>query len=100
MDSFQQVLFWLIAGSKGGTNRARILFALEKEPMNSNVLSKKVKLDYKTTQHHINLLLENHLIVRTGDKYGQIFFISPQLKDNWSLFKKLFEKKALKEESK
>lgn len=68
--------------------------------MNSNALTKKVNLDYKTTQHHINLLLENQLIVKTGDKYGQVFFISLQLKDNWSLFKKLFEKKILKEERK
>jgi len=100
MDSFQQVLFWLIAGSKGGTNRAKILFSLDKEPMNSNVLSKKLEMDYKTIQHHINLLLQNQLIVKTGDKYGQVFFVSPQLKDNWSLFKKLFEKKILKEERK
>jgi len=100
MDSFQQLLYWLILGSKGGKNRARILFALEKEPMNSNALSKKLELDYKTTQHHISLLSENHLIVKTGDKYGQMFFVSPQLKENWSLFKKLFEKKLLKEERK
>ena len=100
MDSFQQVLYWLILGSKGGNNRARILFSLEKDPMNSNELSKKLKLDYKTTQHHINLLLENKLIVKTGDKYGQVFFASPQIKENWSLFKKLFEKKVLKEEKK
>jgi DNA-binding MarR family transcriptional regulator len=100
MDVFQQALYWLIAGSKGGTNRARILFALEKEPTNSNALTKKLKLDYKTTQHHILLLSENHLIVRTGGKYGQVFFISPQLKENWSLFKKLFEEKILKEEEK
>jgi len=100
MDSFQQVLYWLILGSKGGKNRARILFSLEKNPMNSNELSKKLKLDYKTAQHHINLLLENKLIVKTGDKYGQVFFVSPQIKKNWSLFKKLFEKKVLKEEKK
>ncbi len=100
MDSFQQALYWLILGSKGGANRARILFSLDKEPMNSNILSKKLKLDYKTTQHHINLLSENQLIVKTGDKYGQVFFISPQLKENWSLFKKLFEKKILMEEKK
>ncbi len=100
MDSFQQAVYWLIAGSKGGINRAKILFALEKEPMNSNVLSKKMKVDYKTIQHHISLLLENHLIVKTGSKYGQVFFVSPQLKENWSLLKKLFEKKILKEEKK
>ncbi len=98
MNSFQQALYWLIAGSKGGINRARILVSLESQPMNSNELSKKLNLDYKTTQHHINLLLENHLVVRTGGKYGTVFFVSPEMQENWNLFKNLFEKKVLLEE--
>ena len=100
MDFFQQNLYWLIVGSKGGFNRARILSVLESEPMNANNLSKKLLMDYKTIQHHIKLLSENQLIVQSGGKYGKVFFLSPQLKDNWQLFKKLFESKKVKEERK
>jgi len=100
MAKFQQILYWLIAGSKGGLNRARILGILEKKPMNSNALAKKLCLDYKTVQHHLALLLENQIIVATGRKYGQVFFLSPEMKDNWGLFKKLFEEKNVVEEEK
>ncbi|MBN2127618.1 MAG: winged helix-turn-helix transcriptional regulator [Candidatus Diapherotrites archaeon] len=98
MRSFEQVLYWLIAGSKGGINRARIIDSLESEPMNSNALSKKLELDYKTVQHHLELLLENQIIVKSGSKYGQMFFLSPEMNDNMVLFKKLFDKKKLLEE--
>ena len=100
MAKFQQILYWLIAGSKGGFNRARILNSLKKKPMNSNALAKKLCLDYKTIQHHLALLLENQLIVTTGVKYGQVFFLSSEMKDNWGLFKKMFEEKNLVEEEK
>lgn len=98
MHSFKQVLYWLIAGSKGGINRARILGALEKKPMNSNTLSTKLKLDYKTVQHHIKLLQQNQLIVNTGSRYGKVFFISPQLKDEWQLFEEMLKKGGVENE--
>lgn len=98
MNSFQQVLYWLISGSKGGLSRAKILYSLEKEPMNSHALSQKVKLDYKTVQHHLKVLSENQLVVKTGGRYGQVFFLSPELKENWSLFKKMFDKKLIEGE--
>ncbi len=100
MAKFQQILYWLIAGSKGGLNRARILSSLEKKPMNSNALAKTLCLDYKTVQHHLVLLLENQLIVAMGVKYGKVFFLSPEMKDNWELFKKMLEEKNLVEEEK
>ncbi len=91
MKRFEQILYWLIAGSKGGANRARMLKVLEKKPMNANALSKNLALDYKTVQHHIKVLKENQLIVSSGQGYGDIYFISPDMKDHWSLFKKMFE---------
>lgn len=95
MNRFEQILYWLIAGSKGGANRARILYCLEKKPMNANMLSKKLGLDYKTVQHHIDILQENQLITSSGKGYGNVYFISPELKDAWQLFKKMFEEKDL-----
>ena len=99
-NNYQGFIRVLLVKSKGSLNRTRILCSLEKKPMNSNALAKKLCLDYKTIQHHLALLLENQLIVATGVKYGQVFFLSPEMKDNWGLFKKLFEEKNLVEEEK
>lgn len=100
MDFFQQTAYWLLAGSKGGANRIKILQELEKKPLNPNELSKKTGLNYKTVQHHIGLLTQNQLLVKRGNRYGGVFFWSEELKKNHGLFKKLFEEQIQGEEKK
>ncbi len=36
MNAFERIAHWLLAGSKEGRNRARILVTLNRSPMNSN----------------------------------------------------------------
>jgi len=69
-------LWWLIVGSKGGENRARIILELKKRPYNANKLAQKLSLDYKTIRHHIEVLNENKLVKSTGEKYGALYFLS------------------------
>jgi DNA-binding transcriptional ArsR family regulator len=54
-----KILWWLIAGTKGGINRARIVNEIHKRPYNANQLAEKLKLDYKTIRHHIKILKED-----------------------------------------
>lgn len=89
MDSFEQTMYWLLSGSKGSLNRIKILHYLEKKPANVNELSKELKLNYKTMQHHIGLLLENNLLVAKGNKYGQMYFLSDVFVSKRELFNKL-----------
>ncbi len=86
MDSIEQTMYWLLAGSKGSLNRIRILQSLEKKPMNLNELSKVTEMNYKTAQHHVELLLENNLLIAKGNKYGQVYFISDLMKSKKDLF--------------
>ncbi len=72
----KKILLWLLAGTRGGTNRARILQAIHHRPYNNNQLAKLLDLDYKTTRHHLELLLENGVIVTQGEGYGRVFFLS------------------------
>jgi len=97
MDYFEQTMYWLLSGSKGAINRVRIIAELEKKPVNMNALSKKTNLNYKTIQHHVQLMLENNLLVERGSNYGKVFFLSPQLNEKKSLFKKLFDESNLQE---
>lgn len=93
MDYFEQTAYWLLAGSKGAGNRLRLIGLLMNKPMNLHELSKEAGLNYKTTQHHVNLLDEHRLVSKAGNKYGQVFFISDQLKEHDALLKKLLESK-------
>jgi len=54
--ALRQLLWYLIAGTRGGMNRARILEALHERPYNANQLSETLGLDYRTIRHHLELL--------------------------------------------
>ncbi len=56
-------LWYVLTGTRGGTNRVRLLRALDKRPRNANQLADDLDLDYKTVRHHLDVLVENS----TGD---------------------------------
>ena len=83
-----KLLWWLIAGSTGGLNRAKIIKALHDRPYNINQLSETLNLNYKTVQHHIKVLEENKVITFTGkQKYGKMYYLSIKMEENYDTFK-------------
>ncbi len=76
MDAMKRLLFWLLEGTKGGPTRLRLLSILAAKPMNMRQLSLAAGLDYKTVEHHIDLLARNSALEKSGDGYGQVFFVS------------------------
>ena len=82
MDAKTRLLYWLLNASRGGPTRVRLLRALQAKPMNMRQLSLKVKLDYKTVQGHVELLVENCILHTPEKKYGSVYFISPEWDDN------------------
>jgi len=88
----ESLLWWILAGTKGGRTRARIIINLKERPMNANQLADLMKLDYKTIRYHLNLLLENDLLVTVGKKYGVMHFLSPQLESNYEAFLEIWKK--------
>jgi DNA-binding transcriptional ArsR family regulator len=84
-------LWWLITGSKGGENRARIILELKSRPYNANKLAEKLSLDYKTIRHHIDVLEENTIIKSTGEKYGALYFLSDEMEENYDTFMEIWE---------
>jgi len=79
----------VIAGTRGGSSRARIILALKEQPKNASQLAKNLKLDYKTVRHHLDVLVENKLLVRVGDKYAATYFLSSELEYNYKTFKEI-----------
>ncbi|MFY9638129.1 MAG: winged helix-turn-helix domain-containing protein [Methanobacterium sp.] len=90
----KRVLWYLIAGSRGGTNRARIIKALHDRPYNVNQLSLELDLDYKTIQHHIKVLLDHNILVNSSEekKYGEMIFLSNRMEENYPIFLEILSK--------
>ncbi|MCE5214257.1 MAG: winged helix-turn-helix domain-containing protein [Methanobacterium sp.] len=88
----RRLLWHIIAGTKGGYNRARIIKNLEERPYNAHQLAELLDLDYKTVRHHIKVLEKNKLIVSSGDSYANMYFLSEQLNKNLDSFNEIWEK--------
>jgi DNA-binding transcriptional ArsR family regulator len=49
-------------------------------------------MDYKTVRHHLSVLMKNHMLVSVGEGYGAMYFVSPELEQNYDEFIKIWEK--------
>jgi DNA-binding transcriptional ArsR family regulator len=58
--------------------------------MNANQLAQKLLMDYKTIRHHLRVLMRNRLVIQVGEGYGAMFFISPELEQNYDEFLKIW----------
>ena len=88
----KRLLWYLFAGSKGGNNRIKIVDLLKERPYNINQLSEALALDYKAIRHHITVLEKNNLVVKMGEKYGVLYFISNYLEVNLESFNEIKSK--------
>jgi len=97
------LLGWLIAGTRGGITRARIIRTLKETPQNANQLASLLKMDYRTIRHHLKILQKNRIITSAGDRYGTTYFLSPVMEENYALFEEIVNKiwkKEKREENK
>lgn len=76
MDPMKRLLFWLLEGTRGGPTRIQLLSILVKKPMNLRQLSIAAGLDYKTVEHHVQLLMKNSVLECSGNGYGQVYFVT------------------------
>ena len=87
----KRLLWWLIAGTRGGVNRARIMILLHERPYNTNQLAELLKLDYKTVKHHLEYLMKHDVIVQLGEGYGSVFHLSSEIDDNFERFNEIWK---------
>jgi len=88
----KRLLWWLIAGTRGGVNRARIILALHDMPSNANQLAEHLSLDYKTIRHHLDVLVEHKILIPQGNGYGTVFFVSDDIENNFQDFEDIWER--------
>ncbi len=91
-ESIERLLWWLIAGTKGGQTRATIISALYDMPGNANQLADKLRLDYKTIRHHLEVLTKNGMISIIVQGYGATYVLSSDLKESYDKFEEIWSK--------
>ena len=90
--SLKYLLRWLIAGTRGGASRAKIIETLKETPQNANQLAKQLEMDYRTIRHHLKVLEKNKIITTAGEGYGTTYFLSPALEENYEVFEEIENK--------
>jgi DNA-binding transcriptional ArsR family regulator len=85
----EAALWYVLSGTRGGANRARILRALDDRPRNANRLAEDLDLDYKTVRHHLDVLVENNVVTDGGDDYGKIYLPSEATQVHWDVVEEI-----------
>jgi len=79
----EAVLWYVLAGTRGGPNRARILRALDDRPRNPNQLAEDLDINYDTVRHHLDVLTDNDVVNASGDDYGAIYLPTDRTRNHW-----------------
>lgn len=87
----EAALWYVFTGTRGGTNRARILRALDERPRNANQLAEDLELDYKTIRHHLDVLADNDIVRDSGDDYGAVYLPTQRVRQNWGTVEQILE---------
>lgn len=85
------VLWYVLASSRGGPTRVRILKALDERPQNANRLATELDLDYTTVRHHLDVLMDNNVVERTDNDYAAVYLFTDQVESNWETVEEILE---------
>ena len=89
---FKNILWFIISGTNGGVNRAKILNLVKDTPMNANKIATVLNVDYKTVVHHVKILSKNGLIVKAEKEYAAEYQLTQIMKDNQSVLEEIMQK--------
>ncbi|PSP82128.1 ArsR family transcriptional regulator [Halobacteriales archaeon QS_1_68_17] len=87
----EAALWYVLTGTRGGKNRARILRALDERPRNANKLAEALDLDYKTVRHHLDVLAEHDIVTDSGDDYGAVYLPSDRVQQRWETVEEIIQ---------
>jgi len=90
--SWSRLLWYVLAGSRGGPNRGRIINLLREGPKNVNQLAEGLDVHYRVAEHHIRALEKNHLVSPSGERYGRLYFLSQEMEIHLPIFDEIWDK--------
>lgn len=89
----EAVLWYVLAGTRGGINRVRILQLLDDRPRNANRLAEELDLNYDTVRHHLDVLTDNDVVTASGDEYGAVYLPTDSARRNWDIVQDIIEER-------
>ncbi|MFB6162277.1 MAG: ArsR/SmtB family transcription factor [Halococcoides sp.] len=91
----EKALWDLLAGTRGGANRARIIRLLDERPRNANRLADALDVDYNTIRHHLDVLTDHDVVEAGGEDYGELYFLTDQFEANRDTFEGITDQVSL-----
>lgn len=88
----EKALWYLLAGTRGGENRARIIRALSEQPRNANQLSETLELEYNTIRYHLEKLQDHDVVETGGDDYGELYFLTDRFRRHEAEFERITDR--------
>ena len=89
---FKMILWSIVAGTRGGVNRAKILNLIRNTPMNANKIATVLNLDHKTVIHHVKILSKNNLIIKAEKDYAAEYQFTDLMQKNQNVLGEIMEK--------
>jgi DNA-binding transcriptional ArsR family regulator len=87
----EAVLWYVLAGTRGGPNRLRVLQALDERPRNANQLAEDLELNYDTVRHHLEVLEDNNVVRASDHEYGAVYLPSDSARAEWETIEEITE---------
>jgi len=87
----EKALWYLLAGTRGGENRARIMRLLDERPRNANQLAEELEVDYNTVRHHLDTLEDHGVVEPGGGEYGKLYFLTDRFEQYREEFERITE---------
>lgn len=85
----EKALWYLLAGTRGGANRARIVRLLDTHPRNANQLAEELEVDYNTVRHHLEMLIDHDVVESGGEEYGEMYFLTDRFEQHREAFQRI-----------
>lgn len=63
---------------------------MRREPYNINKISEALQVHYRVAEHHIRALEKNHLVSSAGERYGKLYFLSPEMEAHLFIFDEIW----------
>ena len=82
-----------IYGTRGGPVRLRILAMLAKRGMNTNQISTRLGIDYKTAQHHMRVLEKSGFVTRKSSGNENVYSLSELVRSSGRIMRVVAGKK-------
>ena len=88
----EKALWYLLAGTRGGENRARLVRAIDDRPQNANQLSEALDLGYNTIKYHLEKLRDHDIVETGGDDYGEMYFLTDRFERHREEFERITDR--------